>query len=318
MIKAGLKVGTECFQQRILQIILLLAFSPVYAQLAKHELPIWQKENAGVKEIRIFRDGEQVALRQFRSDGKTAFQMVRNVNFKAEHSVHFYTEEGGMDRTVLANSRSGFLVFREQKIGKTRKYFANQTLDYSSLDLDRNNFLSQVRKIRDSISLLSHTKVRHLLDETPHLIQTDHFDDGGKRVKSYNFHNGKLIGLSANAGQADDTENHIKPDGTPAGISIERKENLVVSIRTNRTEDFFGYNNERMLVQHTTYNLGKLQYITNNRYDRDKLVQRKFEDLDRKKVVEYSFTYDGSGKLKSILQNDGKKTMTYNYEYSYW
>lgn len=244
--------------------------------------------------------------------------MVRNVNFKAEHSVHFYTEEGGMDRTVLANSRSGFLVFREQKIGKTRKYFANQTLDYSSLDLDRNNFLSQVRKIRDSISLLSHTKVRHLLDETPHLIQTDHFDDGGKRVKSYNFHNGKLIGLSANAGQADDTENHIKPDGTPAGISIERKENLVVSIRTNSTEDFFGYNNERMLVQHTTYNLGKLQYITNNRYDRDKLVQRKFEDLDRKKVVEYSFTYDGSGKLKSILQNDGKKTMTYNYEYSYY
>ena len=54
MVKAGNRIGTEYFQQRILQIILLLAFSPVYAQLAKHELPIWQKENAGVKEIRIF------------------------------------------------------------------------------------------------------------------------------------------------------------------------------------------------------------------------------------------------------------------------
>lgn len=318
MIKAGNRIGTECFQQRILQIILLLAFSPVYAQLEKHELPLWQKENAGVKEIRIFRDGEQVALRQFRSDGKTAFQMVRNVNSKAEHSVHFYTADGGTDRTVMANSRSGFLVIREQKLGKTRKYFANQTLDYSSLDLDRNNFLSQVRKIRDSISLLSHTKVRHLLDETPHLIQTNHFDDAGKRVKTYNYHHGKLIGLSANTGEADDTENYTKPDGTPSGINIERKEDLVVCIRTDRTEDFFGYNNDRLLVQHTTYELGKLRYTTNNRYDAGKLIHRKFEDLHRKKVIEYSFTYDSSGKLKSILQNDGKKTMTYNYEYSYY
>ncbi len=318
MVKPSNNVRTGGLKYKILPIILLLVFSSVYGQLQKHELPLWQKDNAGVREIKIFRDGEHVALRQFRSDGKTAFKMIRNVNSKTEHSVTFYTDEGGLDRYIMANSRSGLLVFREQKLGKTRKHFVNRAFGYNFIDPDRNQFLSQIRNIRDSISLMAHRKVRLMLDETPHLIQIDHFDDEGKRVKTYNYHNGKLIGLSANAGQADDTENHIKPDGTPAGISIERKENLVVSIRTNSTEDFFGYNNERMLVQHTTYNLGKLQYITNNRYDRDKLVQRKFEDLDRKKVVEYSFTYDGSGKLKSILQNDGKKTMTYIYEYSYW
>src|SRR5690606_16657794 len=136
-IKSTNKILRGCFTNKLLLLLLLTLFSSVYGQPAGHEIPLWQKDNTGVKEIRIFRDGEQVALRQFRSDGKTAFQMVRNVNSKAEHSVHFYTADGGTDRTVLANSRSGFLVIREQKLGKTRKYFANQTLDYSSLDLDR-------------------------------------------------------------------------------------------------------------------------------------------------------------------------------------
>lgn len=318
MVKPSNNVRTGGLKYKILPIILLLVFSSVYGQLQKHELPLWQKDNAGVREIKIFRDGEHVALRQFRSDGKTAFKMIRNVNSKTEHSVTFYTDEGGLDRYIMANSRSGLLVFREQKLGKTRKHFVNRAFGYNFIDPDRNQFLSQIRNILDSISLMAHRKVRLMLDETPHLIQIDHFDDEGKRVKTYNYHNGKLIGLSANAGQADDTENHIKPDGTPAGINIERKEDLVVCIRTDRTEDFFGYNNDRLLVQHTTYELGKLRYTTNNRYDAGKLIHRKFEDLHRRKVIEYSFTYDSSGKLKSILQNDGKKTMTYNYEYSYY
>ncbi|MBW8359839.1 MAG: hypothetical protein K0M63_08590 [Weeksellaceae bacterium] len=246
--------------------------------------------------------------------------MVRNVNSKTEHTVHFYTTDGDIKRSILATSRSGFFVFREQKLGKIRKHFINHTFGYNMTDLDKNTFLSQVRNIRDSMSLMAHKKVRLMLDESPHLTQIDHFDDDGKKLKSYQYHKGKLIGIAKKIVRADDTEQLVKPDGTPAGLSIEREDNLVVSTKTINTEDFFGYNKDKKLVSHTTYRQGKLQYATTNRYDGDKLVHRKFENLDakNKKENEYFFHYDEKGKLSSIVKHDGKETATFNYEYSYW
>ena len=308
----------QCMITKLWFLLLITALSFVYGQPIGHDLPLWQKENTGVKEIKVFSDSEIVGLRQFRTEGETAFQMVRNVNSKTEHTVHFYTTDGDIKRSILATSRSGFFVFREQKLGKIRKHFINHTFGYNMTDLDKNTFLSQVRNIRDSMSLMAHKKVRLLLKESPHLTQIDHFDDDGKKLKSYQYHKGKLIGIAKKIVRADDTEQLVKPDGTPAGLSIEREDNLVVSTKTINTEDFFGYNKDKKLVSHTTYRQGKLQYATTNRYDGDKLVHRKFEDLDRKKVVEYSFNYDEKGKLSSIAKHDGKETATFNYEYSYW
>lgn len=310
----------QCIITKLWFLLLITTLSFLYAQPIGHEVPLWQKDNTGVKEIKVFRDSELVGLRQFRTEGETAFQMVRNVNSKTEHTVHFYTTDGDIKRSILATSRSGFFVFREQKLGKIRKHFINHTFGYNMTDLDKNTFLSQVRNIRDSMSLMAHKKVRLMLDESPHLTQIDHFDDDGKKLKSYQYHKGKLIGIAKKIVRADDTEQLVKPDGTPAGLSIEREDNLVVSTKTINTEDFFGYNKDKKLVSHTTYRQGKLQYATTNRYDGDKLVHRKFENLDakNKKENEYFFHYDEKGKLSSIVKHDGKETATFNYEYSYW
>src|SRR5690606_37572073 len=176
MIKSTNKILRGCFTNKLLLLLLLTLFSSVYGQPAGHEIPLWQKDNTRVKEIKVFRDNELVGLMQFRTEGETAFQMVRIINTKTEHTVHFYTTDGDIKRSILSTSRSGFLVFREQKLGITKKLYVNGVSQYNLVDLDKNKFLSKVRNIRDSVSLMSHKKIRLMLDESPHLTQIDHFD----------------------------------------------------------------------------------------------------------------------------------------------
>ena len=308
----------QCMITKLWFLLLITIFSFINGQVISHDLPLWQKDYSGIKEVRIFKDGELAAIRQFRQDGKTAFQFVSKVNSATEHRVDYWRKEGGMHYVVTVSSTIGFGISRLKDDKKVIKLYYNKGSNYNSMDVGKDIFFKEVKNIKDSTTLFNHRKIRTLTNKQPELVLLTHRDENGRETKSYHYRNGKLVGTSILTGENNVRKMLNSTDGSPIGISYEYEGGLMVSSKTRHSESFFGYNKDKKLVSHTTYRRGKLQYVTSNRYDGEKLVHRKFENLDARKEIEYTFNYDEKGKVSSIVKQDGKKTATFNYEYSYW
>lgn len=300
-------------------VILCVFFSFfVNGQIYHHHLYVRQKNDTGMKEIKMVNDDEIVGLWQYRKDATLAFELYRKINSATEHDVKYMVDDDRMHTVLSASSRSGFIIFKKESEERVKRLYVNDSPIKDVTKIDDNIWLNQVRKITDSTSLLENKNIKNLLDQPLELTTVHHLNKDGKIEKSYHYSKGKLLGVSKPPDEDHPVTEIIKPDGSGMGVIMEYEDGLLIRNSTGEVENFYGYNKDRKKVLHTTYKNGKLIFETRRQYQDEQLITQEFSNFEKNRKIIYTFTYNEKGKYQTMTKTDGKKVTVYHFHYTYW
>jgi len=315
----------------------LLTLNIGYSQYNEADFTWLNEDNKGIKQITVSKNNKIGIVQQFNQNGDPYF--IKNSEFNGDKVIAIwyfhYDKNNQTDQIIFAHSNLGFeidLYTRDKNVKETYTHLSKATEDYiNSLESDSEDstytdyndfsYLSEVRAINDTASLLKSKSYLELLERKVYLKEKTVFNDQQKIIsqKTFNF---KEKTESETTIKYQENKTIITFSDKTLGVknvttqTFDSQGNLIIESDNYRSAKYVY--NDKKLTEKTIIEDKKVVSKTTYTYNGDLLVTEVFEDFEngRKYSSQYEYNEKDKLKTKTLERTEGKSQ--FKYEYLYW